>query len=191
MKTILREKLQTHLAYLPEILDDYESGNQFVESACKWLVDLEKLLQQFKQPLVSLPATQRGIIAAARDGHLSTEHISAARTSRKIVRGTTAYSLQTVETAIRHQITQIEEDLRVLRSQMAQLLSVISAHAPLPLPSTTPVSDHWLREVWRSLPLTPETRAMYAYINLSLHPVDKMYLLAELLSNSWSTIRQS
>lgn len=68
---------------------------------------------------------------------------------------------------------------------MAQLLSVVSAQSPLPMPDTNPVPEAWLRSLWQSLPLTAEVRPMYAYLNTALPAIDRLYLLGELLTNLW------
>lgn len=189
MLVIIRERLLEHLTELPQVLDLYASGDPgFVDSAVEWLSDAEATLVRHRQSAVPLLSTQRGLIIAVRDGYHDPELDSSAIPRRKAVRATASVCLARSEAALRDRIDAIDEHLAPLRRQMAQLLSVTSVVRPISLPAEPPANrQRWLERVWHELPINGDTKPMYDYLNASLAPVDRLYLLDELVTNllSW------
>jgi hypothetical protein len=183
VKTILREQLLEHLVQLSSVIDRYASGDPyFVEKAIDWISDVEATLSRFRQRDTSLLAAQRGMIQASYDGYYDPALDAAQTSKRKAVRATTAACLARVESAVRTHVQVIDDSLEPLRLKMAQLISVASAVEPIPLPPTEPRTE-WVKQVWSGLNVNGEMKPMHSYIAASLSPVDRLFILDELLRN--------
>lgn len=183
MKTILREQLLEHLLQLSTVIDRYASGDPyFVDSAIAWISDVETTLSRFRQRDTSLLAAQRGMIQASYDGYYDPQLNAAQTSKRKAIRATTAACLARVESAVRARVQVIDDSLVPLRLKMAQLISVASAVEPIPLPPTEPRTE-WLKRVWSGLDVNGDMKPMHSYIAASLSPVDRLFILDELLGH--------
>lgn len=183
MLSVLRTELLNHLLRLGGVLDRYASNDpDFVAQANRWLAGAEEILNRFRQPDAALIAAQHGLILAASDGFHDPEIDPAVTSPRKLLRATTSLCLSRAETSLRSQVAAIDEQLDPVRLKMAQLISVASSARPIPLPPTEPRTI-WLQTVWNGLAVNGDTKPMYAYISTVLSPVDRLYLLDELLSN--------
>jgi len=184
MQTVLREELLVHLFKLSEVLDLYSSGDpNFVNRAVQWLSKTESVLTKFRHSSVSLLATQRGLIVAAKDGYLDPELESGVRVStRKVIRATASLCLARAESELRGCVDAIDRRLDPLRLKMAQLISVASSNKPISFPPTEPRTE-WLKSVWNDLAINGDTKLMHTYLSAALSPIDRFYLLDELLDN--------
>jgi hypothetical protein len=183
MLSVLRAELLDHLLRLGGVLDRYATGDpDFVGQATRWLSGVEETLKRFRQPAASLMAAQHGLILAAGDGFRDPQIDPAVTSPRKLVRATASLCLSRAESSLRSQVAAIDEQLEPVRLKMAQLVSVASSVKPIPLPPTEPHTI-WLQNVWNGLVVNGDTKPMHAYISSVLSPVDRLYLLDELLSN--------
>jgi len=183
MLSVLRAELLDHLLRLGSVLDRYASSDpDFVAQAIRWLSGTEDTLKRFRQPGAALMAAQHGLILAAGDGFHDPEIDPAVTSPRKLLRATASLCLSRAESSLRSQVAVIDEQLEPVRLKMAQLVSVASSVKPIPLPPTEP-RTLWLQTVWNGLAVNGDTKPMHAYISTVLSPVDRLYLLDELLSN--------
>jgi hypothetical protein len=181
--TVLREELLGHLSQLPSVFDLYTNNDSaFVTQALNWLSSAEATLLKFRNPNAALLATERGHILTAKDGYCDPAIVVKEKSLRKAIRATTSVCLARAESALREQVNSINQQLAPERLKMAQLLSVVSAINPIPLPPTEPYTN-WLQSVWNNLLVNGDTKPMHAYLSATLAPVDRLYLLDELLTN--------
>ena len=183
MLSVLRAELLDHLLRLGGVLDRYASSDpDFVAQATRWLSRAEEILKRYRQPTAALMAAQHGLILAAEDGFHDPEIDPSVTSPRKLLRATASLCLSRAESSLRSQVAAIDEQLEPVRLKMAQLVSVASSVKPIPLPPTEP-RTLWLQTVWNGLAVNGDTKPMHAYISTVLSPVDRLYLLDELLSN--------
>lgn len=183
MISIHREMILELLLDLPILLDLYEDVDpRFGAAVLKWLHKGEQNLARLRSPLVGSLSAQRGKVLALQDGIMPDGCEIDRRNRRKRIRAGTALVLHDVESALNKIVVEIDENLKIYRDKMAQLIAVVSATNVIPLPPTEP-RNLWLEKVWQSIEPTPETQHMLGYLNASLSKTDLNYLLDEVLGN--------
>lgn len=182
MLTMFRESLRQQLALLPAVSELAARGEaSFPDRAQDWLQKTEQALVQLRRPEAGLFATLRGRLASAREGFRDPQ-VPGELTSRKALRATASVYLSQAEELLRRALGDVEEQLGPLRGQLAQLVSAASLLALIPPLGDTP-REPWLRQIWARIGQAEQTRGMATYLQTALTPVDRLYLLDELLSN--------
>lgn len=180
MLTMERELLLEHMARVTSLMDLYERGDaSFVEHSMHWLREMEKLLQRFRSPEVSLLATLRGRIMAARDGYREPE-IDDKVSNRKMVRATVADCIAKADEAIRKRLHAINCELDGMSAKMYQLIALASAVRPI---NVTPKGNRetWLFTIWQGLGVDGPTNQLKGYLSASLALGDRLYLLDDIM----------
>jgi hypothetical protein len=177
-----REVLIGHLQELPALVDLHQRGDaDFPGQVLVWLGRVEATLGRLRNPLVGLAAGQRSALLAA--GERRPE--SPQRNRRSEIRAAASRGLGEIEAALRQAVLDADARLAEAREKIVQLVAIASAAKPLSLP-TAPADETWLTRLWRTLGENPGTETLYAYLNASLRPADRHYLLQDLLANAWS-----
>lgn len=182
MLTMFRECLRQQLALLPAVTDlAVRNEASFPDRAQDWLHRTEQALVQLRRPEAALFSTLRGRLGSAREGFRDPQ-VPGELTSRKALRATASVYLSQGEEVLRRALGDVEEQLRPLRGQLAQLVSAASLLSLIPPIGDTP-REPWLRLIWARISQAEQTRGMATYLQTSLSSVDRLYLLDELLSN--------
>jgi hypothetical protein len=184
MLAYTRERIVAHLHEMPPLIDLYQRHNPLViDKSIDWLDSVEKSLMQLRNPLASFVATERGKIIATSDGYRDDAIALDHRSKRKVRMATTAVILSRVEESLHRLVIDIDEQFSDWRERMAQFIAVATNNSNgIPLPPTEP-REQWLKSVWQSFTVTPETRGMYNYLNTAINQTDRLYLLNELIEN--------
>ncbi len=182
MLAITRYQLLEHLSELPAIVDGYARRELFVQHVLEWMSRTEGSLQQLRNPLASQFAAERARILAVSDGlrqnGLTTERIS----KRKAERAITALALNRVEESLRNEVHAIDRKLEDMREKMASFVAAVSVRIPISAPPPEPRQE-WLRHSWQRFGELEETRKLYVYLNASLSPSDRLFLLEEIVQD--------
>jgi hypothetical protein len=182
MMTMLRESLHAQLALLPAITDlSARSDPSFPDRAQEWLAATEKSLSQLRRPEAGLFATLRGRLLSSREGFRDPQ-VPGEMTNRKALRAAATVYLSQGEGALRETLAQIEDQLRPLRAQLAQLVSAGCLLGLIPQNQEGP-REEFLRLIWSRLSEVDQTRGMATYLRTTLAAIDRLYLLDELLGN--------
>jgi len=188
MLFVEREKLTQHLLKIGDIISAYQRHDPaFVDRVVDWLNAVEQDLQQFRNPLASFLASERGKIVAVKDGYRDQQISGEKLSNRKAMSASASLALSRSEEALRTEIHDIDSKFDVCREKMSQLLAVSSSKNPIPFPPGDPRID-WLRQVWANLGKVEEAKAMYNYINAIMQSSDKYHLLDELIGNMTSEL---
>ncbi len=180
MLTIERELLLERMARVSLLIDMYERGDaSFVEQTLHWMRDMETLLQRFRSPEVSLFATLRGRIMAARDGFREPE-IDSKVTSRKLIRATAAECIGRADEAIRNRLHAINSELDGMAAKLYQLIALSGAARPINLAVRTE-REAWLFSIWQGLGVDGPTNQLKGYLSASLALGDRLYLLDDIM----------
>ena len=183
MLALTREMLNSHLQKMSGLIDLYERRDSlFIHNTVTWLADLEKILQQTRNPLVSFVAVERGKVLAITDGYRDPSIPENHTTKRKAGFVSTMMVLGRVEAGLLKMLDDIDTKFGIWREKMAQFIAVATNSHPIALPPTEP-HQTWLEEVWGTFSVTAETQSMYNYLNTVMDKSDKLYLLGELLDN--------
>ena len=189
MLFVTREKITIHLMEVGALVDLYQQKDPvFVERVISWLNRVEQSLQQFRNPLASFVAGERGKIIACKDGLREDKVEGAKLSTRKHMSATASLALSRCEEMLRAQVVDIDTKFDACREKMSQLLAVSSMQNPIPLPPTEP-RQHWLRTVWSGLGRAEEAKGMFGYLNAMMSPSDRLHLLDELLRNMLSDVQ--
>ena len=183
MLAITRERLVEHLQAATALVDQsLRHDPDYPRRVVEWMADVEETLAQLRNPLASMVAAERARISAVEDGFREPEILRERISPRKAARATASLALGRAEAALRGEIQTIDEKFEGMRERMAQLLAVATNSHPIPLPPTDP-RQAWLNTVWAGFGGNGETASLYTYLNAALAPVDRSYLLNEMLTN--------
>lgn len=187
MLTVVRQTMLDRLSDYPAVVDRYARGEaSFIPAALGWLAVGEEHLLRLKAPEASTLSNLRGAILAAADGRQTEEAKGLPR--RKALRVAAAAALAKAQSALVARIASIDGMLLPLREKMAQLISVLSNHTPLALPAEAP-DQGWLLAFWSQAASNTPTLALYTYLSSSLHPVDRVALLQDIIGNLYTVGR--
>ncbi len=187
MLAMTRELLLERLLTVSEVTDLYAAHDPaYVTAVLQWIDETERALTRVRNPIAGLAAAERGRVLAARDGFVDTTLCSPKTNPRKAERAAAAAALSRIEDAVRSAVVATDAALAPLLEQTAQLVAIASAQRPIPMQGSTP-REEWLEAVWRELGLDGEkTRALHCYLTARLAPVDRLYLLGNVLDNALS-----
>ena len=186
MLAYTRERILQHLAELPSLINLYQTHDpDFIPNAVIWLSQVEGTLLQLRLPAVSSIAAGRARIIAALDGYYDGQLSSEKMSRRKASMLITSLVLSQAQDQLYKAISDIDVKFELWREKLAQFLAVASIKKPIPLPITEP-RDVWLKNVWIGFDLGDETQGMYRYINAVTQLADRLFLLGELINNSFN-----
>jgi hypothetical protein len=180
MLTMTAVTIHKSLGALSDLLARGEPS--YPERVLAWLDETEKALARLRRSEAALLASLRGKLLCARDG-LRDPAVPGELTPRKQLRGAAAMYLCQAEELLRSALAGIDEQLGPLRNQLAQLVSAGYLLGLIAAPSDNGEREAWLRQTWSRLSETEQTRGMTVYLRTTLTPVDRLYLLDELLAN--------
>lgn len=182
MLTMCKETIEQQLALLPGVNElAVRADASFPDQAQSWLHLTEQALQKLRRPEASLFSTLRGRLSSAREGFRDPQ-VPGELTSRKALRATAVVYLSQAEETLRRGLGEIEDLLRPLRGQLAQLVSAASLLGLIP-PLGEFGREQWLRLIWTRISQAEQTRGMATYLQTTLGAVDRLYLLDELLGH--------
>ncbi|MBE9042160.1 hypothetical protein IQ235_15375 [Oscillatoriales cyanobacterium LEGE 11467] len=183
MRSVQKEQLLNHLEQVSSLTNEYANSNpNYVENIAAWLESAEKILQQFRHPMASTIATERGKVLAMKDGRIDARLVDPSVPKRKAQRIVASACLSGVVSILSEIVEQIDREFDQMKEKIAQLLAISSTREPIPMPPENNSREAWLMGIWKSL-AGGETHSMYQYINTTLPMVDRLYILDRLLDN--------
>ncbi|MDF7800248.1 hypothetical protein P4C99_12290 [Pontiellaceae bacterium B1224] len=186
MQAYTREKLLSHLQGLTELSNLYkERSVDYPIRVIQWMQDLEETLGKLRSPLSGFVAAERGKVIASVDGYCDPyiQPAGSGRSSRRNRQATAALGVANVQERLQQTIEHIDHRFEEVREKIAQLLAVVSAQSPIPMPQEGESRSGWHERVWQQLPTNGNTQGMVEYLRTSLKHSDLLYVLGETLDN--------
>lgn len=183
MLTLALESFRSALAAVSGLPDPVQSGDAtYLDRVIAWLANTESELARIRRPEAAHLASLRSKLLSAREGYRDPQ-VAGELTSRRYLRAVAAVYLGEAESALRSALLMIEDQLRPLRGQFAQLVSAACLLGLLPPLAPGAPREPWLRQTLQSLTQADQTRGMAVFLRTSLAAVDRLYLLDEALLN--------
>jgi hypothetical protein len=186
MQAYTRENLLSHLLGLTELTNLYkERSVDYPIRVIQWMQDLEETLGKLRSPLAGFVAAERAKIIASMDGYCDPyiQPAGSGRSSRRSRQATAALGVAKVQERLLEIIEHIDRRFEEVYEKMAQLLAVISAQSPIPMPREGESRSGWHERVWQQMPSNGNTQGMVEYLRASLKHSDLLYVLGETLDN--------
>lgn len=152
-----------------------------IPSAVNWLIEVERVYTQLRNPAAAAVAVERGKILAALAGVAPSPPGGHSRSSRKNATFVAFKAVEETNGALRGQIADADRRIEAAKEKMVQLVAVASAKVPIPLPPSEP-RDAWLDGVWKAMNTVAEVSGMCRYLGASLTSLDRRQILDDVLT---------
>jgi hypothetical protein len=159
----------------------------FIEDALRWFAGASGRTLQVPTLIRSAIAAEAAFASASKKGYKDPS-LPAHLRGRKAQAATLAVCLARTEKSLREEAVTAGRRLDDAREKLVQLLAVSSRIEPILLEETV---DKRLQALtaWKTIASNgPDTRAMVAYLRLAVAPIDRLLLIAEILSQATTTL---
>jgi hypothetical protein len=181
MLLLTRELVFSHQERIAALVDAHAARDPLLfDKVVEWLVTLEQDLRRLRHPAAGFASMKRAQLLAAKDGVVDFE-IGGRRSGQRLERQVAASrALTETGEVLMGALEEVEQRLRTMTDNMANLIAVASAVQPIPLQQDTE-RETWLRQVWASIPLDGQTARMHGFLRASLTRTDLLFVLGEVL----------